>query len=70
MNNFIQHVFGCLDRHDKEITKLSKANSKAMFITCIIGLYAVYQSMRVDDIRFELDRLKNKIEEELPEENS
>ena len=69
MNNFIQHTFCCLDRHDKEIAKLSKANGKVIFITCIIGLYAVYQSMRVDDIRFELDRLKNKVEEEYPEEN-
>lgn len=56
MNEFVSHVLGSLERHETSIAKLSKANKKLSVLLIIIGGFAFYQSMRIDDLKFEMDK--------------
>lgn len=63
MNELASHVFKSLDSHESSIRRLSKMTRKNAIIIAILTGIALYQSMRVSDLKFEMDRLCKKVED-------
>lgn len=63
MNEFISHVFKSLDSHECSIRRLSKLTRKNGLAIAILAGVALYQSMKVSDMKFEMDRLSKKVQE-------
>lgn len=61
MNEFVAHVFKSIDSHETAIRKLSKMNRKNVWILAILTGVALYQSMKVSDLKFDLDRLSKRV---------
>lgn len=63
MNEFASHVFKSLDSHESSIRRLHKLTRKNAVIVAILTGVALYQSMKVSDLKFELDRLSKRVQD-------
>lgn len=63
MNEFVSHAFKMLDSHESSIRRLSKLTRKNGLAIAILAGVALYQSMKVSDLKFELDRLSKRVQD-------
>lgn len=63
MNEFVSHVFKSIDSHESSIRRLFKLTRKNAVAIAILSGVALYQSMKVSDLKFELDRLSKRVQD-------
>ena len=56
MNEFMCHVLGTMERHEYSINKLTKSCKKLNIAMIVLAGFSIYQAMRIDDLKFELDK--------------
>lgn len=66
MNEFMCHVLGTMERHEYGINKLTKSYKKLNIAMIVFTGFSIYQAMRIDDLKFELDKeIKSKKEDSI-----
>lgn len=63
MNEFVSHVFKSIDSHENSIRRLFKLTRKNAMVIAILSGVALYQSMKVSDLKFELDRFSKRVQD-------